>query len=99
MKKQIYSVAAAVVLLGGLGSGLTVAKSASKFNLDDAISIEQALAKAKEAYPGGRVIEAELEDDNGGLWEIKLVAADGSVHKLYLDARTGEQKKKKPTHG
>lgn len=91
MKKTVFPVATGLLLAMSLGSGLAVAKSAGKLNLNEAISIEQALDKAKEIYPEGRVIEAELEDDRGGLWELKLVTADGAKRKLYLDARTGER--------
>jgi uncharacterized membrane protein YkoI len=94
MRKRIYPVAAAALLAVSLGGGSAIAKSQPRFDMNQAISIEQALAKAKEIYPNGRVIEAELEDDRGGLWELKLIDADGTKQKLYLDARTGEQKKR-----
>lgn len=85
MKHRISPIAAALVL--GLGSGLAVA---AKFDPATAIDIEQAVAKARQQYPDAQVIEAELEDDHGGLWEIELVTADGRRHKVNLDARTGE---------
>lgn len=87
MKYRIPAVAVALALAGGLGSGLAVA---AKFDPTAAIDIEQAVAKAKQQYPDARVIEAELDDDHGGLWEIELVAADGKRHKIDLHARTGE---------
>lgn len=39
----------------------------------------------------GQLVEAELErEDDAYLYEIKILAADGAVHTLYLDAATGE---------
>lgn len=87
MKQRMTSIVATLAIIGGLGSGLAVA---ARFDLATAIDIEQAVAKARQQYPGAQVIEAELEDDHGGLWEIELVAADGRRHKVNLDARSGE---------
>lgn len=88
--KTAYSFVASAVLIAGLGSGLAWADT--KLNLNDVISIEQALEQAKKIYPDSQVVEAELEDDKGGLWELKLVTADGTKQKLYLDAHTGERR-------
>ncbi|MCG6897449.1 MAG: PepSY domain-containing protein [Thiocapsa sp.] len=48
------------------------------------------MAGAQSVQPG-QLVEAELEREDGiYLYEIKILAADGSVHELYLDASTAE---------
>jgi len=54
------------------------------------LPMEALLGRAQALQPG-QLIEAELEQKRGRYcYEIKLLAADGRVHKLYLDATTGE---------
>jgi uncharacterized membrane protein YkoI len=39
----------------------------------------------------GKVIETELENDNGFLvWEVKSIAQDGSLTEVYIDAGNGK---------
>ncbi|MCF3630537.1 PepSY domain-containing protein [Thalassospiraceae bacterium LMO-SO8] len=48
------------------------------------------LKRANKEYPG-QLIEAELDDDHGGMvYELVIISAEGRVYKLYYDARTGE---------
>lgn len=55
----------------------------------------EVMASAQTVQPG-QLVEAELEREDGVyLYEIKILAADGTVHKLYLDAATGEVIKRK----
>jgi uncharacterized membrane protein YkoI len=50
----------------------------------------EVMASAQSVQPG-QLVEAELEREDGVyLYEIKILAADGTVHKLELDAATGE---------
>ena len=50
----------------------------------------EVMASAQTVQPG-QLVEAELEREDGDyLYEIKILAADGTVHKLELDAATGE---------
>ncbi len=54
-------------------------------------SLEALVAKARERYPGGRLIEAELLGDGERLiYEIELLDADGVFQELFYDARSGE---------
>jgi uncharacterized membrane protein YkoI len=47
-------------------------------------------ASAQAVQPG-QLVEAELEREDGAyLYEIEILAADGTLHKLELDAATGE---------
>ena len=48
------------------------------------------LRQADERYPGARLLEAELDDDDGEfIYEIELLTGDGVVRELEIDARTG----------
>jgi uncharacterized membrane protein YkoI len=39
----------------------------------------------------GKVIETELENENGFLvWEVKSIAQDGSLTEVYIDAGNGK---------
>ena len=59
------------------------------------LPLKEILARAQGAYPG-QVIEAELEDEGGMVvYEIKILAADGRVTKLYYNAATGDLLKAK----
>jgi uncharacterized membrane protein YkoI len=63
------------------------------------LPLKEILARARGAYPG-QVIEAELEDEGGMVvYEIKILAADGRVTKLYYNAATGELLKTKDRTG
>lgn len=63
------------------------------------LPLKEILARAQGAYPG-QVIEAELEDEGGMVvYEIKILAADGRVTKLYYNAATGELLKTKDRTG
>ncbi len=54
------------------------------------LAMGEVMASAQTVQPG-QLVEAELEREDGAyLYEIKILAADGTVHKLYLDAATGE---------
>ncbi|RKT43645.1 PepSY domain-containing protein [Thiocapsa rosea] len=54
------------------------------------LPMEQAMASAESVQPG-QLVEAELErKDSTYRYEITILAADGTAHKLYLDAATGD---------
>lgn len=54
-------------------------------------SLEALVAQARERYPGGRLIEAELLAEGDRLiYEIELLDADGVLQELFYDARSGE---------
>lgn len=59
------------------------------------LSMETVLKQARTIQPG-QLIEAELEREKGGyVYELKIIDVDGRVHKLELDARSGEVLKRK----
>lgn len=54
------------------------------------LPLQDILERATNAYPG-QMIEVELEREDGVMtYEVKVLAADGKVWKLYYDARSGE---------
>jgi uncharacterized membrane protein YkoI len=54
-----------------------------------ALSLAQILPLAQRAVPG-EVLEVELEREHGTLiYEIEILARNGRVRKVILDARTG----------
>lgn len=57
------------------------------------MAFEDVLQQARSDFPG-RVIEAELDNDDGGYrYELEILGEQGEVRKLYYDARTGERLK------
>ena len=54
------------------------------------MSMEDILARVRQAQPG-QVVEVELDRENGRyVYEVKLIDTGNKVHKLELDAGTGE---------
>ena len=54
------------------------------------MSIEDILGRARNAQPG-EVVEVELEREDGRLvYEVKLIDDGDRIHKLELDAASGE---------
>lgn len=53
-----------------------------------------AILKSVESQKLGSISEAEFDD---GLWEVKVCAAQ-ACQQLYLDPRTGEEKRRRKTH-
>ncbi len=55
------------------------------------LSLELILERARKRFPGGRLVEAELEREDGRLvYEVELIDADGVFRELFFDARSGE---------
>ena len=54
------------------------------------VTMEQAIETAKTRFPG-RVIESELEAEDGGLiYEVKIVGASGETQEVEIDAQSGK---------
>ncbi len=52
--------------------------------------LQQLLQQAMQRYPGARLLEAELEeDDDRYVYEVELLTSDGQVRELDLDAVSG----------
>ena len=55
----------------------------------DMLPLEQILARIEARHPG-RIVEVELEDDDGlWLYEIEVLTPEGRLIEIELDARTG----------
>lgn len=56
----------------------------------EVLSFQAILREAEARHPGARLLEAELDDDDGELiYEIELLTRDGVVRELEIDARSG----------
>ncbi|MGB3610216.1 MAG: PepSY domain-containing protein [Cellvibrio sp.] len=54
------------------------------------LALESLLDIALSRYPGARLLEAELEKDDGiYVYEVELITRDGVVREIELDARNG----------
>ncbi len=63
------------------------------------LPVETIIAAAQKDF-GGDVLDVELEDeDEGFVYEIKLIAADGRIMKLDYDAATGQLLRVRQRHG
>lgn len=52
--------------------------------------LEALVQRAMERHPGARLLEAELEEDDGiYIYEIELLTTDGIARELEIDARDG----------
>lgn len=62
------------------------------------VTMEQAIETAKTKFPG-RVIESELESEDGGLvYEVKIVSASGETQEVEIDAQSGKVLKSETEH-
>lgn len=63
------------------------------------LPVEAILDAARKDF-GGDVLDIELEDeDEGFVYEIKLIADDGRIMKLDYDAATGQLLRVRQRHG
>lgn len=54
------------------------------------LPLEQLLQSALGRYPGAKLLEAELEEDDDQYeYEVELLTPEGVVREIKLDARTG----------
>jgi uncharacterized membrane protein YkoI len=54
------------------------------------VPLESLVRQTMARYPGARLLEAELEEeDDHYIYEIELLTADGVARELELDARDG----------
>lgn len=71
-------------------AGLALADKGHKPIAKTAISLEQAIKAVTDKYPG-RVIEAELEDEDGKAeYEITVVSNSGESREFTVDAQSGQ---------
>lgn len=92
MTTRLSAIAASLVLAGASSLALTTASlAANETEMAKAakVTIGQAIETA-ETKGAGKATEAEFDDDNGGRWEVKILADGGNkLTKYYIDANTG----------
>ena len=87
--KQLI-IAACVALSLTAFTGLALADKDHKAIAKTAVSMEQAIKAVTDKYPG-RVIEAELEDEDGKAeYEITVVSNSGENREFTVDAQSGQ---------
>ncbi len=88
MKQLIIAACVAVSLTAF--AGLALADKGHKTIAKTAVSMEQAIKAVTDKYPG-RVIEAELEDEDGKAeYEITVVSNSGESREFTVDAQSGQ---------
>jgi uncharacterized membrane protein YkoI len=88
MKQLIIAACVAVSLT--VFAGLALADKGHKTTAKTAVSMEQAIKAVTDKYPG-RVIEAELEDEDGKAeYEITVVSNSGESREFMVDAQSGQ---------
>jgi uncharacterized membrane protein YkoI len=54
------------------------------------IALEELMVHIKKTYPDARLLEVELEHEDGiYMYEVELLTQDGVVRELEIDARNG----------
>ena len=54
------------------------------------LALEKLLDIALSLYPGARLLEAELEEDDGHyIYEVELITRSGTVRDIEINARDG----------
>lgn len=85
-----FSLLISLVMLTG-GFALSSEKGHDHSNLPQtAITLEQAIDAAKSEV-AGRVLEAELEQEDGkAVYEVEMAGANGQIRELTVDAQSGK---------
>ncbi len=83
----IRLIAPAAFAIASVVSTAALADSSAAQNAKVSISKAVEAAEAK----GGKATEAEYEDDNGGRWEVKVLADGGAkLTKYFVDPNSGQ---------
>lgn len=62
-----------------------------------AVDMRQATQIVLEQFPHARILEMELETDDGRLmYEVELITAEGQKKEVYVNATTGRLEKVEP---
>lgn len=95
MKLRLSSLAA-LLLTAGVSTALPAAERSHDEikHLRDAgeiLPLETIISHHQRQYPGGRLLDAELEyEHNRYVYELKILGTDGVVREFEYDARTGD---------
>jgi uncharacterized membrane protein YkoI len=89
MRKALILAVGGLVAVGATAAG-KVQHDRSALQERAQVSADAARATALAAVPGGRIVESELEDEDGRLiYSFDIEAADGT-HDVEIDAITGQ---------
>ncbi|MBF6326950.1 PepSY domain-containing protein [Nocardia transvalensis] len=81
---------AAVADAADISAPRLTASHGPRLTADPAVSMDQAVEKAKEAVPGGTVDSVDLDHERGTLvWEVDIDTPDGLEHEVQIDANNG----------
>lgn len=100
MRHALTFFVAAMVACGSAGADDDHDRARRAVEEGRILPLKDILALAESAYPG-QLVEAELDDEDGGqiVYEIKILTRDGHVMKLRYDASNGELLKAKGREG
>ena len=87
-RKTILAVAGVVVLLGGIGVAFA-ATTGQQETVDPDISKDEAIGIAEE-HVGGTAQNAQVEQENGPVWEVTVEGDSGTVKEVEVDGNSGE---------
>ncbi|HEY0837775.1 MAG TPA: PepSY domain-containing protein [Azospirillum sp.] len=86
----VLTVGCLVAPLGGAWADDDHDRALEALKAGRVLPLERMVEQAKGQF-GGEVLDVELEEKAGRfVYELKLMAADGRIMKLYYDAGTGE---------
>ena len=89
MRTRIRLMASTLVTAAAVGLGVPAALADDMAAQNAKVTISQAV-EAAEAK-GGKATEVEYSDDNGGRWEVKVVADGGNkLTEYYVDPNSGQ---------
>lgn len=78
------------LLIGGAAFSAGQETHQKTASLSPAVTMEDAIKAATAAYPG-RVVEAELEEEDGKtVYEVEIVTDGGTSREIEVDAATGK---------
>lgn len=87
-RKPLFAIAAVVVLLGGVGAAFA-ATGAQTDTADPDVSEEQAMQTAAD-HVGGTAQSAELEQEDGPVWEVSVTQENGPTKEVEIDGTSGD---------
>jgi uncharacterized membrane protein YkoI len=87
-RKPLLAIAAVAVLLGGVGAAVA-ATSAQTDTAEPDISKAQAMQTAAD-HVGGTAQSAELEQEDGPVWEVAVTQENGPAKEVEIDGTSGD---------
>ncbi|EXI93015.1 MAG: hypothetical protein AW12_00091 [Candidatus Accumulibacter sp. BA-94] len=87
----LLMLAAGLLAVGPVAAGRDHEEARQLRGAGQILSLETIIANHRRQHPGGQLLEAELEFEQGRhVYELKMLGDDGVVREFEYDARTGE---------